>query len=29
MDGLVVVVLVLVVWFFVVPRIPGASRYFS
>jgi hypothetical protein len=29
MDGLLVVVLVLVVWFFVLPRIPGLSRFFT
>jgi hypothetical protein len=29
MDGLLVVVLVLVVWFLVLPRVPGVSRFFT
>jgi hypothetical protein len=29
MDGLLIIVLVLVVWFFVLPRIPGLSRFFT
>jgi len=29
MDGLLVVLLVLVVWFFVLPRVPGVSRFFT
>jgi hypothetical protein len=29
MDGLLIVVLVLVVWFLILPRIPGLSRFFT
>jgi hypothetical protein len=29
MDGLLIVALVLVVFFFVLPRLPGASRFFT
>jgi hypothetical protein len=29
MEGLLIVVLALVVWFLVLPRIPGLSRFFT